>query len=367
MKHTTLDKTGSLQQIAEMAHRNLPRNAWDYLMGGAETETTLRRNRLSFDCWGLRPRILRDVAEVDPSVTFMGKPIRLPVMMAPIGSLQEINPGAALAVAEAAAEMGTISFLSSVTQPSLEEVAAATNAPKVYQLYIRGDDDWVDEQVKRAVDAGFDFFCLTVDTAYYSRRERDLIKRWFPASRLTSKEGFEHQSAFCWDNIKRFKDKHDIPLILKGIGSGEDAAIAIEHGVECVYVSNHGGRQLDHGRGSLDALPEVAEAVDGKAAIVMDGGIMRGTDVIKALALGADAVCIGKLQGLGLAAGGKDGVVRTIRLLEEEIRTSMALVGLHNFGELKDGNFIEPAEPVVEPHQISPYPHIDLPELEYER
>ncbi len=366
MRHITLENAGSLQQIAVMARRNLTRNVWDYLMGGSESETTLKRNRLGFDCWGLRPRILRSVAEVDPGVNFLGKHIRLPVMLAPIGSLQELHPDAAMATAQAAAEMGTISFMSSVTQPSLEEVAASTNAPKVYQQYIRGDDDWLDGQVKCAVDAGFDFFCLTVDTAVYSRRERDLIKRWAPASRLTSVDGFRWQSAFTWDNVKRFKDKHDIPLIIKGIGCADDAAMAVEHGAACVYVSNHGGRQLDHGRGSIEVLPEVADAVGGKAAIVMDGGIMRGTDVVKAMALGATAVCIGKLQGLGLGAGGKDGVVTMMRLLEDEIRTTMQLTGLHNFEEC-DRSFIEPAEPVVAPHQISPYPHIELPELEYGR
>ncbi|MEK9683698.1 MAG: alpha-hydroxy acid oxidase [Rhodospirillaceae bacterium] len=366
MRHTTIDNAGSLQQIAVMARRNLTQNVWDYLMGGSESETTLKRNRLSFDCWGLRPRILRGVAEVDPSAEFLGKYLRLPVMLAPIGSLQELHLGAALATAQAAAEVGTISFMSSVTQPSLEEVSASTSAPKVYQQYIRGDDDWLDGEVKRACNAGFDFFCLTVDTALYSRRERDLIKRWAPASRLTSVDGFRWQSAFTWDNIKRFKDKHDIPLIIKGIGCAEDAGLAVEHGAACVYVSNHGGRQLDHGRGSIEVLPEVSVEVDGRVPILMDGGIMRGTDVIKAIALGATAVCIGKLQGLGLGAGGKDGVVKMLRLLEDEIITTMQLTGLRDLKEC-DRNFIEPAEPVVAPHQISPYPHINLPELEYKR
>ena len=157
-----------------------------------------------------------------------------------------------------------------------------------------------------------------------------------------------------------------MPLIIKGIASAEDALIAVEHGVEVVYVSNHGGRQLDHGRGTAEILPEIVEAVAGKAQVLVDGGIMRGTDVIKALALGADAVCIGKLQGLALAAGGKAALVRMLELLEGEIMTSMALTGLHNFGEIGP-EFVEQAETVVDPNVYSQYTHIDLPPLEYDR
>jgi len=363
-----LDEFSTLQQIAVRARRNLDWNVWDYLMGGSETETTLKRNRQGFDALALAPRILRNVANVDPSIAFMGKRLNFPVMLAPIGSLQLVTPDGALAAAQAAAEVGTICFLSSVTQPDLEEVGAATNSPKAYQLYVKGDDDWIDLQVKRAQDSGFEFFCLTVDTAHYSRRERDIIKRWEPSSRraVIDEGGSDHLAMLDWDTVKRFKDRHDIPLILKGIGTAEDAAISLEHEIDCIYVSNHGGRQLDHGRGSIDVLPEVVEAVDGKVSILVDGAILRGTDVIKALALGADAVCIGKLQGLGLAAGGKEGLVHTLKLLGEEIKTSMALLGLHDFSEL-DATFVEEVEPLMPAHQTSPYTHIELEEREYER
>ena len=336
-------------------------------MGGSESETTLKRNRMALDSLALRPRILRNVAQVDPAVTFLGHRIRIPVMLAPIGSLQLVSEGGAVTAAEVAQAYQTIYFCSSVTNPGRDEVGAVSSAPKVFQLYVRGDDAWIDEQVKLAADAGFGMFCLTVDTAWYSRRERDLIKRWMPSARRgRGPEGGEFQRLLSWDNIRRFKDRHDIPLILKGIATAEDAAIACEHGVECVYVSNHGGRQLDHGRGTVDVLPEVVEAVGGRASVIVDGGFMRGTDVIKALALGADAVCIGKLQGLGLAAGGRDGLFHTLRLLEEEIRTSMALVGLRNFDEI-DESHVEEVEPVVPPHQTSPYIHIQFEELEYDR
>lgn len=362
-----MDEFATLQQVAARARRNLTKNTWDYLMGGTETETTLRRNRQALDSLALRPRILRDVANVDTSTSFLGHRIRLPVMLAPIGSLQLIEAGGAVTAAEAAAAYQTIYFCSSVTSPGRDEVGAATNTPKVFQLYVRGDEAWIDEQVKLAIDAGFEMFCLTVDTAYYSRRERDLIKRWQPSARRgRGANGHIFQKQLSWDNIKHFKDTHDIPLILKGIGTAEDAAIACEHGVECIHVSNHGGRQLDHGRGSVDVLPEVVDAVAGRASVIIDGGFLRGTDVIKALALGADAVCIGKLQGLGLAASGKDGLVHLLRLLEAEIRTSMALLGLHNFDEI-DSSFVEEAESVIDPHQLSPYIHLNFEELEYDR
>lgn len=362
-----MEDFSTLQQVAERARRNLTRNVWDYLMGGAESETTLRRNRLALDSLALRPRILRNVENVDTGVNFLGHRIRLPVMLAPIGSLQLVEPGGAVSAAEVAAAYQTIYFCSSVTDPGRDEVGAATNAPKVFQLYVRGDDDWIDEQVKLAIDAGFEMFCLTVDTAHYSRRERDIIKRWQPSARRgRGSEGGDFQKTLTWDNIKRFKDTHDIPLIIKGIATPEDAEIACEHGVECIHVSNHGGRQLDHGLGSVDVLPDVVDAAAGRASVIVDGGFLRGTDVIKALALGADAVCIGKLQGLGLAAGGKDGLFHMLRLLEAEIRTSMSLLGLHNFDEI-DRSFVEEAEPVIDPHQTSPYIHIDFPELEYDR
>ncbi len=343
----------SMQEVARVARRNLNSNVWDYLMGGSESETTLRRNRMALDALALRPRILRDVRNVDTSATLFGEKVRLPVMLAPIGSLQLIESGGAVTVAKAAEEFGVISFMSSVTQPGIEAVGAATGHPKVFQLYVRGDDAWIDEQVVRARDNGFFMFCFTVDVALYSRRERDLIKGWVPSARAgVSGTGF--QAALSWDNIRHFKHKHDMPLMLKGIATAEDAVIAVEHGVDVVYVSNHGGRQLDHGRGTVEVLPEVVEAVAGKARIVVDGGFTRGTDVVKAIALGADAVGIGKLQGLGLAAGGQAGLVRMLELLEFEMRHAMGLLGITSL-DMIDRKMIVPAMPVVPPHATSQF------------
>ena len=229
--------------------------------------------------------------------------LRLPVMLAPVGSLESFDAGGAATAGRGATEFGVPIIVSSVTRPGLEETAKAVTGPKIFQLYVRGDDAWVDDVVRRAVDAGYNAFCITVDTAAYSRRERDIAARFVKPWR-TAATGHDHQAGFSWDNVKRFKDRHRIPLILKGIATAEDAAIACEHGVDVVYVSNHGGRQLDHGRGSMDVLPEVMDAVRGRARVMIDGSFARGTDVVKAIALGADAVAVGRLYCYALAAEG---------------------------------------------------------------
>jgi glycolate oxidase len=172
---------------------------------------------------------------------------------------------------------------------------------------VRGDDAWVDDFVKRAKDNGFTSFCMTVDVASYSRRERDLIGRYVKPWRAKAQEGANFQSGLSWEQVKRFKDKHDLPLILKGIATVEDAKLAVKHGVEVVYVSNHGGRQLDHGLGSVAVLPGILKAVGKKAEVWVDGGFMRGSDVVKAIALGAKAVGIGRLAGLGPRRGRRAG------------------------------------------------------------
>ena len=308
----------SNQEIIQAARRNLPQDVWDYLTGGAESETTMRRNRLGFDTLALRPRVLVDVSKVDTATTFLGQKLRIPVMMAPIGSLQTITPEGGVAVAKAAAEFGSMNFVSSVTQPSLEEIAASTNHPKIFQLYVRGDLDWCAEIIGRVKKAGYMALCLTVDTAHYSRRERPLLNRWQPPSRR-SETNRHYQGMLTWETMDAIKKIAGLPFILKGVATAEDAKLAVEHGVDVIYVSNHGGRQLDHGRGTIDTLPEIVEAAAGKADIVLDGGVTRGTDIVKALAFGAKAVTIGKLQGWGLGAGGAAGLVRVLELLEEEL------------------------------------------------
>jgi len=246
-------------------------------------------------------------------------------------------------------------MLSSVCKPGLEETAQAAQTIRTFQLYVRGDDAWVDDFVKRAKDNGFTSFCFTVDVASYSRRERDLIGRYVKPWRAKAQEGAAFQSGLSWDQVKRFKDKHDLPLILKGIATVEDARIAVQHGVEVVYVSNHGGRQLDHGLGSTAVLPGVIEAVGKKAEVWVDGGFMRGSDVVKAIALGAKTVGIGRLTGLGLAAGGAPGLVRALEILEDEIRICLGLLGVTSLAELTPQH-VTTAPAVTLPDTFSAFP-----------
>lgn len=354
----------TLHEIVKAAHRNLSPGAWDYLTGGADTETALLRNRMALDSLAFRPSVLNDVHEIDLTATVHGVKTRLPIVLAPMGSLDALDPGGAMSVAKAAEEFGAISYLSSVTQPGIDAIATETKHDKVFQLYVRGDRNWISDIVNKAIDLGYIHFCLTVDVALYSRRERDLIKRYKPSGRSRNNEGWEFQAGLNWDLVKWFKDTWDIPLILKGIATAQDAARSVEHGVEVVYVSNHGGRQLDHGRGTIDMLPEIVKEVDGRAEIVVDGGFCRGADIVKALARGADAVAIGKIQGLGLGADGQAGVHRVLELLEIEMHTVMGLLGLDSLGKL-NSDFLEPAQPVAAPSVLSAFPFLNLPPQEY--
>jgi len=350
----------NLHEFVKAARLKLDQYIWDYLVGGTETETTLRRNRLALDSIAFRPRVLVDVVAVDSSFSFCGRKIRLPVALAPVGSLQSFEAGGGASVASAAGEFGVPVFISSVTQPSLEDVAAAGTGPKIFQLYVRGDDGFIDDYVKRVVDAGYDAFCITVDTAHYSRRERDIAKRFRKPWRRGN-TGMEYQAGLNWGHIERFKAKHKIPLIIKGIATGADAERACAVGVDVVYVSNHGGRQLDHGRGSMDVLPEVIAAVAGRAKVYVDGGFSRGSDVLKGIAMGADLVVIGRLFCYGLAAAGAAGVVRVLEILEDEMQECMGLLGVTSLAAL-DRSYVHPAPPVVSPHVHSAFPLLTLNE-----
>lgn len=350
----------SNQELIAQARRNLPQSVWDYLTGAAESETTMRRNRLALDSLALRPRVLADVSKVDTSTTVLGRKLRIPVMMAPIGSLQLITPEGAVASAKAADEFGTVNFVSSVSQPSLEETAASTRSDKIFQLYIRGDLTWVEEILGRVRQSGYQALCLTVDSAYYGNRERQLLNRWLPPSKRVETSNRVFQAMLTWETMDAIKELGGgLPFILKGVATAEDAAIAVEHGVDVVYVSNHGGRQLDHGQGTMDMLPEVVRAVDGKAEVVIDGGFLRGTDVVKAVALGAKAVTIGKLQGWALGAAGHAGLVRALELLENEVRVAMGLLGVTRVDQLGPAHVCK-APATAPPHEMSTF--VNLPQ-----
>ena len=346
-----------LHEFVKKAKEKLPKETWDYLIGASETETTFKRNRFALDNIAFRPRVLRDVENVDLSVNLFGHNLKMPVILAPIGSMQDFVDGAGTAPTLAASEFGIMHMISSTCMPGLEEVAKSVNYPKLFQLYVRGNKDWVDDNIKNAMDHNYAGICLTVDLDAYGRRERDLAKRYRTTSRQSA-SGFEYQMRFSWKDIDRIKSYCNLPIIIKGIATKEDALLAIEHGVDVVYVSNHGGRQLDYGLGGLNVLPEIVDTVSGNAKIIYDGGIMRGTDVVKAIALGADCVGIGRLQGFAAAAGGSKAIVRMLELLEIEILTTLRLLGVNSFSQL-DKSYLTKDSSFGSLNVLSPFPLID--------
>jgi glycolate oxidase len=354
-----IDKAETIQDIVLRSYRQMSPNIWDHVSGGTESETTLRRNRQALDRIAFRPRVLRDVSEIDPSTTFLGCKLPIPVFLAPIGGLDQFYPSGAFNALGAATQFGIPMFLSSVGQLELEEADEVADRNLVFQLYIQGDHAWTEAFLERVAASNCCAFCLTVDIAMYSRRERDLYNLYAPPGRRAGpRDAFEHQAAMTWDLLDRIRSQLDMPVIVKGIATAEDARLAVEHGVDVVYVSNHGGRQLDHGLGSMEVLPEVLEAVDGKSEVVVDSGFVRGTDILKAIAMGARAVGLGKLQVWALAAGGQDGVRRMLEILENEITVSMGLLGVTRLNELNP-SYLHHATPVNYPGEFSPFPSLE--------
>jgi isopentenyl diphosphate isomerase/L-lactate dehydrogenase-like FMN-dependent dehydrogenase len=362
--HQVHERFQNLHEFISAAHARLNRNYWDYLIGGAETETTVRRNRLGLDSLAFRPRILRNVNSTDTSATFLGRKITMPVALAPIGSIERFDPNACRSVANAAGTFGCPMFQSSVAKPEIEETGKEVpNALKIFQLYVRGDHSWVEAFFDRAVKAGFGALCLTVDTHHYSRRERDIAKR-FQAASARDADAARYQQSLDWAQFDKLRKRYKLPLVIKGIATAEDAKLAVEHGVDVIYVSNHGGRQLDHGAGSIEVLPEIVREAKGKAEIIIDGSFCRGTDVLKAIALGANMVCVGRLYAFGMAAAGRDGIFRVLELLQDEMIRDMGLIGVNKLSELNP-SYIRPAQPVRPPNVLSAFPFIDGPDDRY--
>lgn len=358
----------TIPEIVRAARAKLPANVWDYSCGGADTETTLRRNRSAFDTMAFRPRVLRGVSGRDTSTSFLGHRLSLPVMLAPVGSITHFDADGALACSRAAERVGTAAFVGSLALPSLEEVRAGARGPLIFQVYVRGDRDWLKALVRRAERANYDGVCVTVDSAAYGRRERDLHNRYFPRESGGDRPNLgdlppgtdaelreRYQAGFTWDDVAWLRETTRLPLMLKGILSGEDAALAVEYGVNVVYVSNHGGRQLDHAPATIEVLPEIVQAVDGGAEVIVDSGFLRGSDVIKALALGAKAVLIGKLMTWGLGAGGEEGLVRTLELLQTEMSIVMANIGARTIAEIVPEHVRPSMPPAVAPWPVEPY------------
>ena len=348
----------NLHEIIEKAHQVLPKEKWDSLVGGAETETTLKRNRLAIDSIAFKPRVLRDVRAVGLSVEHFGHRLRLSLFLAPTGPLDLFGQGGGATVASAAQAFGVAHMLSSGCTP-LETVAkAAPSALRMAQLYVRGDDAFVHAYITRVIACDCAALCLTVDSAVPARRDRDIANR-YRTTGLAKWSGQAYQAGLDWRTVKLIKDSYDIPLVLKGIATVEDARIAVDHGVDWIYVSNHGGRQLDHGRGTLDVLPEIIDAITGQAKVMVDGGFCRGSDIIKALATGADLVGLGRMQCYALAAGGGPAIIRMLELIEDEMLRTIALLGVSTVGAL-DRSYLHSAVTVTTPGALSAFPLIDL-------
>ena len=359
----------TLTEMAALARKKLNKGDWDYLIGAADTETSLRRNRAGLDSWAFLPRILTDVSNVEYSTELLDQRLRIPVILPPIGSIQAFTDSGAVDVARAAAEFGTLQILSSSCSPDFEAVAMEVQGPRVYQLYLTGDESWMDSQIERAIKSGYRGFCLTADTQVYSRRERDIIKGYLPQQAREAMEAnggqtmadqgaFNYQSTMTWETVRHIKRKFDIPLVVKGVMSPTDAKQCVEAGVDVIYVSNHGGRQLDHSIACIDALPDVVKAVNGCCPVLVDGGFMRGADVVKALCLGASAVGVGRLEALAVSAGGWEGLVRALQILEREIGITMALLGAANLKDLNPG-LLRRQEGVAAQQYLSAFPFLD--------
>ena len=339
----------NLLELEDMARAKVPRPSFDYIAGGAEDEVSLRRNREAYEKWALRPRVLVDVAQRDPSTTVLGQRISMPVLVAPTAFHGLVHPDGEVATARGAAESGTIMVASAIATRTLEDIAAAVSAPRWFQLYVWKDRAVTADLVKRAAAAGYRALCLTVDTPFLGRREKDErnaftlppglgIANVRPAG-LDGMPESERGSAFAkyvaelldpsvtWRDIAWLRSLTSLPLVLKGIMTAEDATLAVENRANGIVVSNHGGRQLDSTLGTLDALPDIVAAVHDRAEVYLDGGIRRGTDVLKALALGARAVFVGRPILWGLALGGADGVRAVLQHLRTELELAMALAG----------------------------------------
>jgi isopentenyl diphosphate isomerase/L-lactate dehydrogenase-like FMN-dependent dehydrogenase len=313
-----------------LAEESLDANAHAYFAGGAGDEVTLRDNLAAFERRKLRPRMLVDVSSVSTATTVLGEDVDLPILIAPLALQRMAHPDGELATARAAASAGTVMCLSSAaTFRPAEIAAAAPSGRRWFQVYVFADRPLTQDLIDEACAGGFSALVLTVDAPYLGRRERDLrIDFALPEGIVPTGDlfGGGFDAALGWRDLEWLAG-HGLPLVVKGILTAEDARLACEHGAAAVVVSNHGGRQLDGVPASLDVLEEVVEAVDGRAEVLLDGGVRRGTDALKALALGARAVLIGRAMLWGLAVGGEEGVAHVLELLRAEVELGLALLG----------------------------------------
>ncbi len=336
-----LSELKTIDQIIERARTVTDRGAHVWATAGAGQGVTTTRNTLALNRLALVPRMLRDVSRVDTRTTFAGVSMEFPVMLAPVAALGLFDPGDALAAATAATEMGTSAFCGMLTSSSWEEVAATSPDRHLFQLYAFGDRGWAGDVADRVEEAGFAGLCLTVDSPVIGRRDRSLEDSFtwsIPSGDSTnlSRHGlaYDFRATLTWADLAWLCRRTDLPVIVKGVMTPDDALAAVECGVAGIYVSNHGGRMVDQSLSTIEVLSEIVEAVGGHADVAVDSGFTRGAEVCKALAMGASAVGIGRLQCWGLAVGGAPGLVRVLEILRAEIETTMANIGCSNIGEI---------------------------------
>ena len=372
-----LARAASVHDLRHLARRRLPRGVFDYIDGGAEDERSMRDNVDAFARHTFAPRVLRDVSDIDTSTSILGRPAPLPLILAPTGFTRIADPDGELAVARAAARAGLPYALSTLSTRSIEEVATASGAGRRwFQVYVWRDRGLVRNMIERAAAAGYEALVVTVDTAVFGRRERD-VRRGFSlppkigldtivdgivhpgwtwrfaraepikfANVATARSGAagpgdgsdavtladyvnsQFDAALSWDDIEWMRSVWDGPIVLKGIQGVADSRIAADLDIEAIALSNHGGRQLDGSPAILDLVAPVADAVGGRIEIICDGGIRRGSDILKALALGADSCMAGRAYLYGLAAGGEAGVDQVLATLAADVRRTMALIGV---------------------------------------
>jgi L-lactate dehydrogenase (cytochrome) len=372
----------NIAELRRAAGRALPRTVFDFVDGAAWDEVTAARNRRAFGELTLRPRVLRDVSSVSLSTSVTGQPIAIPILGAPYGAGLLFHPDGEAGVARALQDAGTISTISSMASQSIEEVARDAPGAKWIQIYVWRDRGFTRDLISRARDTGsYSALVLTVDTPRHGRRERDVRNGFTIPPRITlrsvagalvrprwsarllrlppvglanvSSSGREDGSinlsqyvlaafdpAATWRDVAWLRGEWPGPIVLKGILTPADASLAVEHGVDAIVVSNHGGRQLDHVAAAISALPPIVDAVAGATEVLIDGGIRRGSDVAKALALGARACLVGRALIYGLAAGGQAGAARAIQILRDELELTMALLGCTSV-EALDQSFVQ--------------------------
>lgn len=356
----------NLHEYEAAARERLEVSRFAYVAGAACDERTLQGNRAAFGRWRLLPRVMRGASRVSTATTVLGQVVSFPVLLAPVGMHRLVHDAGELGSARASAAAGTIFTLSTMSTYTIEEVGAVAG-DWWFQLYVQRDREVTRDLVRRAETAGAAALVVTLDTPVLGRREADERNRFamppdLPlanfagrgrdmranegGSALVAYTGSSFESDLGWDDLEWLAGQTRLPVVAKGILAPDDARLAADHGARAIVVSNHGGRQLDAAVATLDALPAVARAVDGRAEVLLDGGVRRGTDVLTALGLGARAVMIGRPYVFGLAADGEAGVARVLELLRAEVANAMALAGRPTVAEI-DGSLVVPAGPLA--------------------